>query len=78
MQWLLLSVVLWIVLVAVAWRVWRRRRARGSLCRNCQYDHLDICDLPQRPYTQECETYLPIGDEEGFGEYEEDEEDESP
>jgi hypothetical protein len=62
MQWLVLSAVLWLVLVVVGWRWWLRRKRRRSLCRNCQYDYLDICDLPQRPYAQECDTYLPIED----------------
>jgi hypothetical protein len=62
MEWLLLSAVLWLVLLVAGWR-WRlRRKGRKSLCRNCQYDYLDICDLPHRPYARECDTYLPIED----------------
>jgi hypothetical protein len=67
MDWLLMSLALVIAVIVVGRRLWRRRTSRQSLCRNCQYDHLDICDDPRRPSAAECETYLAI-EEEGWQE----------
>jgi len=71
MDWLILSALLWVALGLIGWRIVRRRRSRQSLCRNCQYDYLDVCRDPRRPHARECDIYLPIedADEEEYREY---------
>ena len=74
MEWVALSAVLWVAVLVAGLRVVQRRRARRSLCRNCQYDYLDVCQDPRRPRATECDVYLPIEEEA----LEEDEEDAAP